>query len=283
MTFKNIHIVLVLLSAIAGSVYAQPSDAKPMSRNDIKQMVIEESSNSRVPPALALAVAKVESDFSADALSTAGARGVMQIMPKTARDEFGVDEDELWNPRLNIQLGIDFLAKLYQQYDRRWDLALSHYNGGTLKGQGGRAKPHSFTRQYVDSVLRWQQRYEDQSSIWMVASNDVRAKDKDRRRDRDGWTPAKKRVKKRLGRSLKRDQRSASKQDPAASDGWDRRPSRYGKKRGWGKSRRRNSGSSRIWVSWGDESRRSHRFDGNFKERLQRARDLGPAPSWRRG
>ena len=71
--------------------------------------------NSIVPPALALAVAKVESDFNAAALSSAGARGVMQIMPDTGRDEFSVEEDELWNARLSIQLGIDYLGQLYRQ------------------------------------------------------------------------------------------------------------------------------------------------------------------------
>ena len=77
----------------------------------------------------------------------------MQIMPSTGRNVFGVHEDELWNPRLNIQLGIDYLAQLYHQYGRRWDLALSHYNGGTLRGYGRHAKAHSYTRKYVKSVF----------------------------------------------------------------------------------------------------------------------------------
>ena len=105
-----------------------------------------------VPPSLALAVAKVESDFRARALSSAGARGVMQIMPATAKGEFGVSADELWDARLNVQLGIDFLARLIKRYDGRWDLALSHYNGGRVMGSGRRATPLPATRKEVAAV-----------------------------------------------------------------------------------------------------------------------------------
>lgn len=166
--FKGALVVL----AFATSLLAFGVVAFAAGRTDIKQMVIEEAQNSRVPPALALAVAKVESDFQENALSTAGARGVMQIMPKTARDEFGVDADELWQARLNIQLGIDYLERLYDQYGGRWDLALSHYNGGTLKGgKGADAKAHSYTRKYVADVLRWRSHFEDQARVWRIAKN----------------------------------------------------------------------------------------------------------------
>ena len=157
--------------ALIATLFISPFQANALSRYTVKQMVIKESMNSIVPPSLALAVAKVESDFNPNALSSAGARGVMQIMPKTGRLEFGVTADELWDPRLNIQLGIDFLAQLYRQYGNRWDLALSHYNGGTLRGYGRNARPHGYTRSYVKNVNRWQKRYEEQSTVWQVAYN----------------------------------------------------------------------------------------------------------------
>ena len=119
------------------SALALTASADAATRSEVKRMVIEEARNSIVPPALALAVAKVESDFQDRVRSHKGARGVMQIMPATARGEFGVDADALWDPRLNVQLGIDFLERLHAQYGGRWELALSHYNGGTLKGGSG--------------------------------------------------------------------------------------------------------------------------------------------------
>ena len=159
-----------LIGALIGaSAIACSTSSFAVSRTEVKQIVIEEAQRSTVPPALALAVAKVESDFQERVRSHKGARGVMQIMPATAQGEFGVDADELWDPRLNIQLGIDFLERLYAQYGGDWELALSHYNGGTLKGgKGSYAKPHSYTRKYVANVMRWWQRYQDQAEVWGV-------------------------------------------------------------------------------------------------------------------
>ena len=142
MISEKSKIVISCAILVLSAVTSLPSHATSYSRTEVQKIVLQEAMNSIVPPALALAVAKVESDFKANALSSAGARGVMQIMPRTARDEFGVYEDELWEARLNIQLGIDYLGQLYRQYGGRWDLALSHYNGGTLRGRGRYAKPH---------------------------------------------------------------------------------------------------------------------------------------------
>ena len=172
---------LAVIIALTG-LCTTASDARALSRAEIKQIIITEAMNSAVPPSLALAVAKIESDFNARALSTAGARGVMQIMPATARGVFGVDKDELWNPRLNIQLGIDFLAKLYRQYGQRWDLALSHYNGGSLRGSGRNAVAHPYTRKYVQMVLNWHQRYREQSQVWITAAK--------ANQNSDGWQAA---------------------------------------------------------------------------------------------
>ena len=172
------------IAILAAMVTLAAFDAAAATRAEIKRIVVEEALNSRVPPSLALAVAKVESDFQERALSTAGARGVMQIMPATARVEFGVNVNELWDPRLNIQLGIDYLEQLYDRYGGKWSLALSHYNGGTLKGKGAKATPHGYTRKYVKAVLNWHRRYTDQARVWRVASRD----------DSSGWIPARSRV-----------------------------------------------------------------------------------------
>ena len=146
-------------------------NAEAATKAQVKRIVIEEAQrNGTVPPSLALAVAKVESGFDERALSSVGARGVMQIMPKTAMGEFNVSAGRLWDPRLNIQLGIAYLERLYRQYGGRWDLALSHYNGGTLKGGGRYARPHSYTRRYVSSVLGWSRRYERDATTVALAS-----------------------------------------------------------------------------------------------------------------
>ena len=181
-------IIALMLSVSALDITAS---AEAATRTEVKRMLIEEARNSLVPPALALAVAKVESDFQDRVGSHKGARGVMQIMPATARGEFGVDADELWDPRLNVQLGIDYLERLHAQYGGRWELALSHYNGGTLKG-GADAKPHGYTRKYVADVMRWWQRYQDQADVWGSVTV---VTDKN-----DAWVPARTKVAKVMPR-----------------------------------------------------------------------------------
>ena len=155
-SIKTIAMGLLALAWMAANV----PQAAATTRTEIKRMIVEEALNSRVPPSLALAVAKVESDFQGNALSTAGARGVMQIMPRTGREEFGIARRDLWDARLNIKVGIYYLARLHRQYGRQWKLALSHYNGGTLRGRGRYATPHTYTRGYVKSVYWWWNQYE---------------------------------------------------------------------------------------------------------------------------
>jgi len=110
---------------IAALSLAMLNPVEASTRSETRRLVVEEAMNSHVPPSLAMAVAKVESDFQPKALSSAGARGVMQIMPATAMGEYGVGAEELWDARLNVQLGIDFLESLIARYEGRWDLALS--------------------------------------------------------------------------------------------------------------------------------------------------------------
>jgi len=146
--------------------------AGDVAREEIRRIVVQEALRSeRVPPSLALAVAEAESNFDAGAESSAGARGVMQIMPATGRGEFGVEPDALWQPRLNVQLGVAFLDRLIGRYGERWDLALSHYNGGSRVGSGPAARVIPATRSYVDKVLRLERGYaRDEAVRRMVAA-----------------------------------------------------------------------------------------------------------------
>ena len=239
--------------------------AKTPSRNTIKMMVVDEARNSIVPPELALAVAKVESDFNPRALSSAGARGGMQIMPKTAKDVFGVEKTELWDARLNIQLGIDYLAQLYQQYGHRWSLALSHYNGGTLKGRGRFAKPHFYTRKYVSSVMNWSERYADQALVWQVGarSKQVAAL--------DNLDAERRRVSEKLKQGVARLSQLKRANLEIESYVPGRTRSRNYRKKVW---RRGITDQSRVWTSWNlDENLETGKFDIGFASRLRRARE----------
>ena len=167
--FKLLCAGLAALGLLVGLAAAAPGMAAIPERTDVQRMIVEEASGTRVPASLALAVAKVESNFNPRALSSAGARGVMQIMPKTAKDIYDVDADQLWDARLNVRLGIDFLESLIERYGGRWDLALSHYNGGSRVGTPPNARVIPATRKYVDAVLAWQKRFDRNTTMLALA------------------------------------------------------------------------------------------------------------------
>jgi len=139
---------------------------------EITRIIAEEAArNGHVPLPMALAVAKVESDMREDAMSTAGARGVMQIMPATAMSEVGVPASALGEPRLNVRLGIAYLERLHNRYGGDWELALSHYNGGTLPATAGHYVAHDYTRQYVADVMKWSDVYRNDATLMAALAN----------------------------------------------------------------------------------------------------------------
>ena len=153
----------VLVTAAAAAPSASATETR-LSRAAVMLMVIREARALDVPANLALAVAHAESNFDPRAESHKGARGVMQIMPATARGEYGIAPDRLWNPRINIRLGLHFLRRLIERYDGRTDLALSYYNGGSRVGVPGRARVLPATRAYVQKVHRLASHYRRQIS-----------------------------------------------------------------------------------------------------------------------
>jgi len=80
-----------------------------------------------VPKALVVAVISVESGFRPRAVSRAGAKGLMQLMPYTAR-RVGIGERELFDPRRNVLGGVRLLAVLLRHYEGDLISALVAYN-----------------------------------------------------------------------------------------------------------------------------------------------------------
>jgi hypothetical protein len=107
-----------------------------------------------VTPALAIAVAETESNLRSNAVSNKGAVGIMQIMPRTAMMEFGVKRKDLFNPAINIKIGIKFLDQLIKRYKGNIGVALSHYNGGSAVGSWPNIKIIPATYSYVVKVLK---------------------------------------------------------------------------------------------------------------------------------
>jgi soluble lytic murein transglycosylase-like protein len=134
---------------------ASLANAKNYNRPYIKMLLIENARLSEyVTPALAIAVAKIESDLRSDAVSNKGAIGVMQIMPRTGLLEFGVKRNDLFNPIINIKIGVKFLDQLIKKYKGNIGVALSHYNGGSAVGVWPNVKIIPATYPYVVKVLK---------------------------------------------------------------------------------------------------------------------------------
>jgi soluble lytic murein transglycosylase-like protein len=112
----------------------------------------------RLPDALLHAVITAESSYDANAVSRAGAVGLMQLMPETAK-RYGVKNRR--NPYDNINGGTHYLRDLIRMFDNNLVLALAAYNAGenAVKEYGNQIPPYRETRTYVNKVIRYYKKY----------------------------------------------------------------------------------------------------------------------------
>lgn len=109
------------------------------------------AARNKLDPLLVSAVIRQESGFRADAVSPAGALGLMQLMPSTAK-ELGVADP--MNATDNVDGGTRLLRSLLDRYDGRLDLALAAYNAGpSAVDRYGRVPPYPETQSYVQSIM----------------------------------------------------------------------------------------------------------------------------------
>jgi soluble lytic murein transglycosylase len=130
------------------------------------------SQTSNLDPALLSALILEESRFQVQAVSPAGARGLMQVMPQTGRQiarELKVrpfSEEQLFDPAVNIHLGSWYFARMLEEFEGKVHLALAAYNAGPQAVRkwlaGGRSStedefveniPYLETRNYVIRVI----------------------------------------------------------------------------------------------------------------------------------
>lgn len=104
-----------------------------------------------LPEELLLAVIEAESNFNPQAVSIKGAQGLMQIMPRTARDLGVVDA---FDPEANIDGGARYLKAMLARFGNNLPLALAAYNAGpTAVQRSGTIPPYAETRRYVSGIL----------------------------------------------------------------------------------------------------------------------------------
>jgi soluble lytic murein transglycosylase-like protein len=110
----------------------------------------EAAARYHVKPGLVRAVVQVESAFDPYAVSTAGAQGLMQLMPELS-EELGVQDP--FDPRENVMAGTRYLAQLLNAYDGNVELALAGYNAGPGRvEQYDGIPPFAETQRYVKAI-----------------------------------------------------------------------------------------------------------------------------------
>jgi hypothetical protein len=142
-------LVLTLVFALHSPVSAAKSPQYPrLTRQQLIALVNKYAAKYGIPQSIAHSLVEVESGWRQNAVSYAGARGIMQLMPRTARD-LGVNRRD---PKQNIEGGMRYLRQLYNRF-RSWDLALAAYHSGPRNVVRHRGVPPA-SRSYVRRILR---------------------------------------------------------------------------------------------------------------------------------
>lgn len=145
---------VLLRSAPAVSEAGAPISPAMLARSARFDPIIEDAAaESQIEADLLRAVIVVESGFDPKAVSPKGARGLMQLMPATARAYGARDASD---PAQNVRAGARYLAELISRYESDLELALAAYNAGetAVERHGGRVPPFAETRRYIPKVMR---------------------------------------------------------------------------------------------------------------------------------
>ena len=166
-----------VVQALASDAFLGETDLRfPM---PWRELVAREAKRSRLPQHLIYGVMRRESGFVPRIKSSAGAVGLMQLMPATARETARrlrlsrPSPVRLLNPALNVRLGASYLSRVYGKNGRRLPLALAAYNAGPLRVKRWLAQtpvtdadvwidtiPFDETRLYVRAVLFYSAAYQ---------------------------------------------------------------------------------------------------------------------------
>ena len=140
-------------------------------KKDYEEYVQKYSQQYNVDENLVYALIKAESNFNANAQSSKGAIGLMQLMETTAQDvckrmDLNISNNELKEPEININIGTKYLSILIQQYGNV-EIAITAYNAGIgtvdnwiekdiIKADGSNVEkiPYKETNNYVRKILR---------------------------------------------------------------------------------------------------------------------------------
>lgn len=169
---KRRLLLLLLVVVIGGGLLFHKPFGRLLYPFPYREIIEMNAEFAGVDPQLVAALIYVESKFKPDAESRRGARGLMQLMPETAlwvSEQKGLSHqvDELFEPEVNLKLGIWYLAYLFREFDGDRVLVLAAYNAGWSKVKEWLASgawegkvndlhriPYLETRRYVTKIMR---------------------------------------------------------------------------------------------------------------------------------
>ena len=124
------------------------------------EIILKAASDYGIDPAVIKAVIMAESGFNPQAISYAGAQGLMQLMPRTAR---ALDIKEPMDPRANILGGTRYLNRLLGRFKGDLELALAAYNAGSrnVRRHNG-IPPFKATQRYIAKIKVYHHYYRQQ-------------------------------------------------------------------------------------------------------------------------
>jgi transglycosylase-like protein with SLT domain len=125
----------------------------PLFNTPYDRMIAAEAKRYDVDASLVSALIRAESNYEPRAVSRKGARGLMQLMPATARR---LSLSRPFDPVANVRAGVRYLKELLDRFDNRPELVLAAYNAGenAVDAYGG-VPPYRETVGYVKRILSW--------------------------------------------------------------------------------------------------------------------------------
>jgi len=137
-------------SAAAGAPVEKAAPVLPAAPRETSQMVEGSAARYGFDPALIVAIVAAESAFDNFAVSKKGARGLMQLMPETARER-GVRNAH--DPASNVEAGVAYLRELVRKSQGDVATALAAYNAGPeAVARYGGIPPYEETRRYIERI-----------------------------------------------------------------------------------------------------------------------------------
>ena len=143
----------------------RPQQLDNREENPYEYIILEAARRYHIDPAMIKAIIFAESGFNARAVSKKGARGLMQLMPGTAK-ALGVNDS--FHPEQNINAGVMYFKQLLERFEGDFKLALAAYNAGPKNVRKYKGiPPYKATRYYVEKVSRHYELYKNE-----MAKND---------------------------------------------------------------------------------------------------------------